>query len=231
MAENGSTLAKIVPEFFYDLIARILPGLVFAVLLLIAAAPESLLFFRDLAVQNKLEGVPFALLFLVLIAIAYILGILLGPLGARVRDLYLPRVWKACAGTAHEAFVVGYATRRGLIGTAVENPAVASLDRKALKTLYRLLEDELKAKDPLGRVLLPKLHAETVLCDHLCAASLLVAALAGVLTLTGTRQPRTAWTVFVLFLFALAIFTGWTAKYRFWGLIQRLLSLSIQIRP
>lgn len=230
MPENGSTLAAIVPEFFYDLIARILPGLVFAILLLVVSAPDSLGFLRELAAQNKLQGVPFVLLFVVLIALSYALGILLGPLGAKVRDLYLPPVWRQVVGTTHLEFVKGYANRRGLSVSPDHEAIVAGLDRKALKTLFRLLEDELKSKDPLGRVLLPKLHAETVFCDHLCVALLLVGTLAALLLFLDVLQPRAAWGTFMAVLFGLALFAGWTAKYRFWGLIQRLLSLGSQLR-
>jgi hypothetical protein len=209
-------LASLIPEFFYDLIARVPAGAVFVLGVILLTTPETTWTeLLGLAHEGKLEGVPFWLLFALLFMLSYAVGILLTLPGWLIRNTYLLWVWRR-ADRRHGQQIADLATSRGLLPTSTTQ-ALATLGRSQRGTLYRLLEDELKASDEQARVLLPKMNGEASLCDNLTAAFLLLLLL-GLL--------RYGCDIKVILIVIPVVWCYIAAPYRYGSLVDRLLSFA-----
>jgi hypothetical protein len=89
MADNGTTWASLIPEFFYELIGRIIPGGTF-ILGLIYTIDQS--FFCEVILKQKMDGasveLPYIVIFIVFLGLSYSAGFLLTPLGDKLGKLY-----------------------------------------------------------------------------------------------------------------------------------------------
>lgn len=232
MADNASSnWTSLIPEFSYDLIARIPAGAILVLgTLLSLASPAMYQAIGELIKDGKLAGIPFGLLFVILFALSYITGLLLTLPGYWIRDRYLLREWRQ-VDKEHGPDVLRVARERCLLRT---DEPLTNLDTAKRKRLYTLLEDDLKRADQQPRVLLPKMNGEAALFDNVTAALLFLFFLNGILALLPVAFGHISdpWqdvglrSMTALVLLAAAVWTYYCAGFRYRRLIFRLLSFA-----
>ncbi|MFN8092436.1 MAG: hypothetical protein U0599_09495 [Vicinamibacteria bacterium] len=222
-----STPQTLLPEFYYDLMARILPGVVFAATLLFLLGA----FEVKAAIERVAQTAWAPIVFLVtgVGTCGYIIGILLTPLQARVRSGYIPEVWQPILAS-NRAVICEKQAQLGLrdfaaeLDNAIRGSVWRPADRAALarvaRQLYSPLHDLLKARLPQAQLVLPKMNGETGLCDNICAGLTVLSLVPVSQMLHAARfDEKLAWYSVVLLFLALISF--WAAKVRYDGLVRR----------
>jgi hypothetical protein len=152
---NENTIWNLIPEFFYDIISRIPPGI-----LMIFLSYE---FIFTKSVNDKMINFGFSELFL-LILFGYALGLILSTLGEQIGKLYYKYVWRNC-----------YELDNGILKKFFKKHQVKNIDvanYKELKTkdwlqIHRHMHDYAKNYNKQAGKLLPKLHAESLIANNL----------------------------------------------------------------
>ena len=219
----------ILPEFYYDLLSRILPGSVSLLAVLVAAdvVKPAITLERMLTLTTA----PVAALCLALGTCGYIIGMVLTYTQRGIRWLYIPGVWRPLL-EAYKPLIVNRESELGptdfrtdielaLAGGPSSNNAV----RKLVPRLYGPLHDLLKERHPQARFVLPKMNGEAGLCDNL-AVGLLLASLVlcwrvafRLQALQGFWRSSEMWSVIGLWLAVILFFL--VARHRYRALIQR----------
>lgn len=92
MSENGTSWASVIPDFFYELIGRIIPGGTF-LLGLIYTVDQT--FFCEVILKQKVDGssveLPYFVIFIVFLGLSYSAGFFLTPLGDLLGKLFYIR--------------------------------------------------------------------------------------------------------------------------------------------
>ena len=225
------------PEFYYDLIARVLPG---TVLLVGCGFASGLL---DLGgVLEALKGLsPTAAILFCIPALAgsYVCGILLTCLQRPIRLSYTPAVWKPFLRDNRELIIsqlarlglqdrktallraLGSQKERGLLRCMKGRHEVNREIRSLVWPLYGALHDYLKTEDAQARFVLPKMNGEAGLCENLAGSLVLVSLGLIVRFLVAPGDPPHApvLAVGLLWLFATFCYGAGVVRYR--ALIQR----------
>ncbi len=215
--KEASTAAALIPEFYYDLICRVLPGILLAVLFwwqpLGAPIPEWIV---KLAKEEKIGAIPFTLLFVALVGVGYVLGILISPCGSWLRSLYQEQAWTRVRNdfpSIYDRIVSTYkeclAGSSGECGASAPKTGLTGEPRQPkARNLSALLDADLKARNAQAQVLLPKLNAEAALCENLVVPVLAW----GIITFTLAANRGTCpWHVIGLTLVSVAVSgrVGW----------------------
>lgn len=89
MSDNGTSWASVIPEFFYELIGRIIPGGTF-ILGLIYTIDQT--FLCEVILKQKMDGspidLPYFVIFIVFLGLSYSAGFLLTPFGDILGKLF-----------------------------------------------------------------------------------------------------------------------------------------------
>jgi len=187
-------LGGLLPEFYYDLISRIVPGAVTVIGLL---AAFDLLSLRS--VLDKLftmSGPALVALTLLTGTAGYIVGIWLTLFQFKVRKRYIPGVWRALLlKQQHASLIVARQSdlRLSKYEDRLESQSLSKATDEEVEVLgrsiYGPLHDLLKGHNPQARFVLPKMNGESGMCDNLAIG--FVAILVG-------RVFRLAWVWFTL---------------------------------
>ena len=202
--EKPSSWGALIPEFYFDLIARSGSPVLLSYCVYAWMGEGGLAAIARLAADGKLEGIPFAALFALLMFGGFAVGIILSPLGAWVGRSYGQSVWSQAEKDFPELKRAAHA-RYLEPGKPV----------KSWHNLHRLMHDDLKASHPHARVLLPKMAAEEALCTNL-AVSIVIISLIMV-----ARSPSSVHWGLVATLLAVAVLMGVAARSRHMAFIRR----------
>jgi len=204
MAEGDSIQKGVgaVPEFYYDLISRVVPGGLFILVgaLTFGTQPQFEAFAKA---AHELQGLGFATVFLVVFAAGgYFAGMLLTPLGWVLALPTRTPVWYA--SRKKYADLIGYL--RSILG---ESTSATSIGYWEYDRLDRQMHDILKDRNSQAKIFLPKLRAEAGLCHNAAGAVLLWLALEFGFTCTISSAIGPA-----SIIFGLSIFAAFFREYR-----------------
>jgi len=177
--------ASLVPEVYYDLIARIPAGLtLFLGGLLVTGVLESQAW--SLETFRTFNWAPSAGLLALVLAASYVLGILVTPWGYPVRERYYHATWVRLLPDYADLL----AKHQGKFGMAIplQDLQTGNVTDRLLRRLYGGMHDYLKGSNSQANLILPKMTGEASLCEHLVPVSL---ALAG--ALIGSCLLRYGW--------------------------------------
>jgi len=152
-----------VPEFFYDLISRVPPG----VFLVIAVLVEYEVVKVDQAALFQDNGALVAFLGLLVLGAGYSIGIFLSAPGRYASRVYFSRVWKRHSNDNTD--LLKRFIELGKINLAKKSD-LTQLTNEEYLTIYRRMHDYLKFHNEHAKRLLPKMSAETSLCNNSAAA-------------------------------------------------------------
>jgi len=160
-------LPSLIPEIYYDLIARVPAGAVLFLAIVLIGGQYS----PD---QLKSENFGSATVILVLLLLfSYALGILITPLASAFHRRYREAVWRQALCEHNYCSLVQLLEARFHLGLPKDQSGQVQLNsfqRKHYDRLDRLMHDYLKGADPQAKVILPKMRAEASLCDQLFVA-------------------------------------------------------------
>ncbi|HEY3929766.1 MAG TPA: hypothetical protein VGL89_15450 [Candidatus Koribacter sp.] len=218
-AESGTLtkVASIVPEIFYDLIARVVPGFCFVAILAGTYIAETGVPHFE-AKAEDMGWTASTIILLIALLLAYGIGHLLTPIGdalsQQCRYPILLRAARHESALVHELQTQLKETKLSLEKMRWFSPK----DRRALSRLYERMHAYLKRQDEQSRVLLPKSQAEAALSSNLLGGFVLAAIIDGVYRYhTGVPFTRLFWGVWVAFI----LLTAWTNAYRTLRLINK----------
>lgn len=219
----------ILPEFYYDLLSRILPGSASLLAVLVAAGVVK----PAIALERMLTltSAPVVALYLALGTAGYIIGMVLTYFQWRIRWLYIPGVWRPLL-RVYKPLILNRESELGPTDfgddielALAEQPSSNNAVRKLVPRLYGPLHDLLKEHHPQARFVLPKMNGEAGLCDNLAvgflSASLVLCCrvVFRVQGLQGFWRSSEMWSVLGLWLAVILFFL--VARHRYRALIQR----------
>ncbi|NQU23528.1 MAG: hypothetical protein HQ567_19785 [Candidatus Nealsonbacteria bacterium] len=226
MADNGKTFATLVPEFFFDVISRIIPGTI----LILAVCYELKGFAEGGAFEigrllGSGVGVATCLLFL-LLGVSQAVGLPLSVFGYLFQPLYFKRAWKSL-GTKKLEWL--RQTLKNVLG--LEFPEPANMTNRHFQDLYENTHGYVKQHSAASKTLLPKLSAESALCNNLAAALVvwLVVWLSNCLP-EGTAFTEAGWMRLVCFLVGIVLLV-FAARTRYRRLLRRQIVLLRNLIP
>ena len=169
-----ASITSLIPEVYYDLIARVPAGIV-----VIATILESILSALQVSAPSastllSASGIPVLTIAAASLGLAGIFGILLSPIADQLRALYWSRSWIAVTdqGPYRDIAAVFHQAGNHILPRVNAWSSLSSFD---LHGIDRWIYDFLLMRNSIARTLLPKLRAEADLCSYLAAACLLIA--------------------------------------------------------
>ena len=169
--DSTGGFAQLVPELYYDLIARLPAGLLFWMLIGCWWLHRS---GTALITPTNLNAIPAGSMLLVALALGYVIIIVTGPVSNLVRRLYLRIAWWRVYSRFHYELHLLFAQLRPVAldqdGCLKRFHDVKSAD---FEIFHLLLHERLKHMDPQARALLPKFRAEASLCDNVVVVFIL----------------------------------------------------------
>lgn len=164
MDVKSKDVNSIIPDLYYDLIARAIPGATFVLEAAFLSIPSTL--FPESRIGDVSVGLVTASIF-ILLGVGYVVALLITPIGEHTRRLYTKRMWKTVLIEDSDA---RHALRHKLDITLTGSESIATLERS-----YRVLHDYVRSNDPSSRTLvLSKMQAEAALCTNLFSCSSLL---------------------------------------------------------
>jgi len=214
---NEETIKKnlgIIPEFYFDLISRIPAGIFLFVMVLL-----------EFKCLPSLEGdwylkieVGFSFLILLsLLCIGQCLGIFLSVVGKHIaRIFFTSNVWKKYAENDKE-----------LIFNFIDYQKIKSIDKEKFsewkdneyQKIYRESHDLIKDKNEKAMLLLPKLSAESSLCNNISASIFLSLIIHFIHRALYSSMNYLSWNYYV-WVVVVFLFVVWIAKERYDRLIK-----------
>lgn len=229
-AEEVREWASLIPEIYYDLIARIPAGtlLVLGILsyqrLLTSGAPF------DLQKLRYSSGAFILVLLVLLLGTGYVASMLLTPLCSFLYGRYRPLLWKRYR-EEYEKEIVEFMQ---VVQLKFQSVQPSKLDLRQIEEFEQQMHDFLMAKSDHARVILPKMRAEASLCNNLTLVLSLFLLLAlhypivGLISGQGFLTEQIFQVVVVILLGLLSSFAGWhrtdrlnRRQFSFWRLVRQ----------
>lgn len=166
--DSIKSLGNVVPEVYFDLIARVPPGAFVVVCLwaLYRWKTGSKIIFLEFNAGTATVAL------ILLLGASYSVGLLLGPAGRLLTERFARHHWnKQCARWGISKLLVQEFLIPGSCNDETDAHITAQQNRELI---YRRLQDYLKGVDPQARTLLPKINAEKSFCANAAAAIMLV---------------------------------------------------------
>lgn len=227
-AEQVGKWASLVPEIYYDLIARVPPGSLVVATLFVWLHPDP---HSALIGLRELGWAPVTVLSVIAVGAAYACGELVGPWGDWVSSLYRFRIFRQVSA-GHLPLMTFFRQRFGE-DVPDQEPDIKKLSDSEVQRIYQQMHDFLKAANEQAKVLLPKSQAEAALCANLCGFVILFLLFSGAWSVSHwffeTGAPPVSWRLVLLLLFgaAVAVRAGW---FRSRQLIRRQFSFLALVR-
>jgi len=205
--EPIKALTNAIPEFYYDLIARVVPGVV----ILVAGTLMYVNLFASQYDKSAWGTGAGDESFLLMLVLAYFIGILLGPFGAFVRH---PFWWWAKYRTNEQSKKL---VRCFVSYDGNNNDPFDQLDD--FKSFEKMVEKELLDHSPHDKMVLVKMWAESDMCMNVLAGIILVNITFFLVSFSnGAVEP---WYKLQLFVLPAIIVTIIGANHRHRGVIRR----------
>lgn len=209
-AEQVGKWASLVPEIYYDLIARVPPGSLVVATLFVWLHPD------PNSALNSLRDLGWAattVLSVVFLGAAYACGELVGPWGDWVSSFYRFRIFReVSSGQLH---LMSYFHDRFGGDIPDQAEAIGKLSDSEVQRIYQQMHDYLKTTNEQARVLLPKSQAEAALCANLVGFVILFLLFFGAWLVSHWifegSTPRVSWKLVALLIFCagVAVRAGW----------------------
>lgn len=233
--DSKSGVASLIPEVYYDLIARVPAGT-----LLVLFTLESFLKSQRLTVPQastwlSANSVPILVLAVGVMGAGGLTGLVISPLADLCRSLYWKRAWLAVTEKGPYKKIDEKLKNLGQFGFPSRStwPSLSTADFHGLD---RWMYDYIQENSERARTLLPKLRAEADFCSYLAAAFLLFPIVSGIesaaVQLSSASASSSlsqmswtqafAWSAASWFVAVLLCFSG---AYRTKRLILRMLSM------
>jgi hypothetical protein len=206
--------ASVVPEIYYDLIARV-PAGTFLVLSLVFVFQKATPHLKTVA-EMKWED-SLLLLFLT-IAAGYSLSLIISPAGNWVNERFFGHLWRRCQDE--------YLSMLVQMQSSAQLECLADFDPKSrsdaqCRKMYRQIHDHLKNVSIQARTVLPKMQAEAALCTNFVVVGVIVLLSMAFLDWTVLWAH---WQLTILSLVGI-VCSYWASRYRTRQLIERHFSL------
>jgi hypothetical protein len=170
--DSKAGVMSLIPEVYYDLIARVPAGVVLAI-----AAAQSILSSLgrslDASAWLTANGILFLTTAAAFLGLAGIIGILISPIGDRMRSLYWRRSWTAVV-VRGPFKAAGSTLRAAGCRLLPRNADWSKLTDSDLHGLDRWVGDYLRIRTSYARGLLGKMRAEADMCCYLAASFFLL---------------------------------------------------------
>jgi len=168
-SEGGHSWARVIPEFYYDMIARIPAGLVLVLFVLWIISPSFLIFPNDNSLKIEMiksifSWAPATLALIFILVFSYTCGLFLASFGSLLSKLYQPYIWKKVMGEK----VPEEGSRRLKYKQLMEEKKYNQSD---LDWMDREIHFFLKATNKQALTVLPKMRAEAGLAANTTAAA------------------------------------------------------------
>jgi hypothetical protein len=219
-SQDISKSASLVPEIFYDVIARIPPGtlLALAVISLLKVDLFSSNGGYPLSGPNSINVATATILGILLLMAGYVIGLLLTQIGAGIHHIYIVWFWRSwCNPDDYKAYVA--------IATNYRVPGLeAEAERHIYECIDRELHEYVKKGNNSASTIIPKMRAEMALCLNLAAGVLIYT-----ICYTFAKSPGELWkkALLILAIFSLTISA---AIFREHQLLRRTLAYVGQIK-
>ncbi|MBX2976281.1 MAG: hypothetical protein KF721_09110 [Ignavibacteriaceae bacterium] len=215
MDEN--TISKnwgIIPEFFYDLISRIPPGILLFTMLLFEFNIFSLAYINE---SLKIEVGSAFIIFFTFLTCGYVLGSLLSIVGSFItKKFYTPTLLRNVIKEDTE-LVKSFISLRKITNINLDN--IDSFTDNEFYKIYRESHDYIKLKDERIKTLLPKLSAEASLHTNLVASLFMLLTIHLINRICYSSFPFLHWSIYVWGIITI-IFLIWIGKLQYKKLLR-----------
>jgi hypothetical protein len=231
--KSGAT--SLIPEVYYDLIARVPAGTLLVLFTLYSVLKSQRLSVPQGSTWLSANSAPVLVLAVGLMGVGGLTGLAISPLADLCRSFYWKRAWLAVTEKGPYKEIDEKLKNLGQLGFP-RRSTWPSLSKADFHGLDRWMYDYIQENSERARTLLPKLRAEADFCSYLGAAFLLLPIVSGVVSaavqfssasassslsqMSWTRAL--AWSVASWFVSVLLCFSG---SYRTKRLILRMLSM------
>jgi hypothetical protein len=208
MSDNDPTKTwiTIVPEFYYDLISRIPPGM----FLILGVIFEILETHNKTISDYKDFNTAFVILFtILLLTAAYSVGLFINIPTKYLAMIYTAKAWRRVINDEKSLFKE---LKEQDIFKDFNFISPSTIKEHEARRLFRRVHDLLKLKDNQAKVILPKLTAESSLCSNTAFALIIYLIIHGINC--GWDKVLTQWLAYLICLslsFLLALLAG--SKY------------------
>jgi hypothetical protein len=230
-----SGAASLIPEVYYDLIARVPAGTLLVLFTLDTFLKSHRLTVPQASTWLSANSVPILVLAVVVMGSGGLVGIVISPLADLCRSFYWKRAWLAVTEKGPYKEIDEKLKNLGQLGFPSRSswPSLSTADFHGLD---RWMYDYIQENSERARTLLPKLRAEADFCSYLAAAFLIFPIVreigSATLQLSSASTPSSlsqmpwtqacAWSAASWFVTVLLSFSG---AYRTKRLILRMLSM------
>lgn len=205
--------ASLVPEIYYDLIARVPPG----AFLVIAAMRIQGAFSAGKAFDlGNIKWETAAILLIFLLITGYVAGVVITAVAHSLSLLYKGWVWKRSA-VPYKEVIENFVDNKFHLGLNIKG--WKNLDGDDFYRIHRQVQDYLESENDQAKLILPKMRAESALCDNLLASLALLFCF--VLFRKASGQNLEGWIGSLTIIFLSSCLVFWAACYRAAQLIRR----------
>jgi hypothetical protein len=210
--EKLPQIASLIPEIYYDLIARIPPGM-----LLVLFSLGFWLSCRKSPLTLRIDADDAFALLIVILGAAWAVGIMLSPIAYPVRRCFRGRIWRQLlADERNEALINRFGKP---LGINLENRFGGWAE-----IIDRRLQDYVQYELEHARMILPKMEAEGILATHFLAALIILPFLNLLFLGLLDQLPHGYYWCWYFFLLAPIVGAAFVSYHYTKGLAQRLLS-------
>lgn len=227
--EGHFAAASLIPEVYYDLIARVPAGTLLVLIVLNYFLQSRGLAFPQISTWMSANSVSVLVAAIGLMGAGGLTGILISPVADLCRRLYWKREWVAV--TDKEPYREIDEKLKDLGVNFPKRSTWTKMGSGDFHSLDRWMYDYIQEKSERARALLPKLRAEADFCSYLGAAFLILpmTMLAGNVVLsTSSNHVAVSWSGWVAWLLVCWSITGLllcSGAYRTKRLLLRMLSM------
>ena len=228
-SEGHFGAASLIPEVYYDLIARVPAGTLLVLVILHYFLQSRGLEFPQVSTWMSANSVSVLVTAVGLMGAGGLTGIVISPVADLCRRLYWKREWVAITEKGPYKEIDQKLKELGV--SFPDRSGWASMGSSEFHSLDRWMYDYIQENSERARALLPKLRAEADFCSYLGAAFLLLP----VVMLAGNTVLRTSathavvswsgWIVWWLVCWSMTALLLYSGAYRTKRLLLRMLSM------
>jgi len=232
VTNEANTLTSLIPEFFYVLIGRAIPGCLF-IIGLVYALDKTIIFelLLNVSITSKNPDTvlkfnpPYTLIFILLLIVSYASGLILSHFGE-----LLCRIFKTSQFTNFLKEFEQYVYLKTLVtvSTGISNKSMEDLKRKDCEILFQIQHDHVKKKYAPQARSLSQTAAEVQLCIITAAAYIILFPILGIRLIIEKELPQ-RWVLLFVYA-AIAIISFLAARYRNERFLMRQFSFSAEIK-